>query len=252
MTEQTGQKPPGVDGDLWDTPATNAPAIARLGRWPGDRPAPLKRRDRPKQNGPPRPLSLPTRGARARQAVARQALQPLAATTGAQHAYGVRPPRRGAAAIDQGVTALRQTTAAAWIVAGERPGCCENRRWSWRATPLPLTQRGRSTGLRRGLVDHGARWPTTAGVPPGGLSAPVRRHLVLDGLDAMVHGGRGHRRVHHSTAGRWADDVLGPANARAVCAETVLPRLHALLAARGVTRAPTKTVLTQLSPGGDC
>jgi RNA-directed DNA polymerase len=43
VTEHTGKKTPGVDGDRWDPPAKNAPAVARLGRGRGDRPAPLKR-----------------------------------------------------------------------------------------------------------------------------------------------------------------------------------------------------------------
>jgi RNA-directed DNA polymerase len=41
--ENTGQKTPGVDGELWNTPAQNAAAVARIGRWRGYRPAPLQR-----------------------------------------------------------------------------------------------------------------------------------------------------------------------------------------------------------------
>jgi hypothetical protein len=51
--------------------------------------------------------------------------------------------------------------------------------------------------------------------------------------------------------GRGAADVSGTAHAREVLAETVLPRRNALLAARGVRRSPTKTVVTPISPGLD-
>src|SRR5262249_34528197 len=60
VTENTGKKTPGVDGELWDTPEKKAHAVERIGRWRGYRPAPLKRIYIPKKNGPQRPLSIPT------------------------------------------------------------------------------------------------------------------------------------------------------------------------------------------------
>jgi RNA-directed DNA polymerase len=85
VTENTGKTTPGVAGELWNTPAQTAAAVARLGRWRGYRPAPLKRLSIPKKNGAQRPLSIPTLADRARQAVSLQALQPIAETTGDQH-----------------------------------------------------------------------------------------------------------------------------------------------------------------------
>jgi RNA-directed DNA polymerase len=115
VTENTGKKTAGVDGERWSTPAQKAAAVARIGRWRGDRPAPLKRLDLPKKKGPQPPLSIPTLADRARQAVSLQALQPIAATTGDQHADGCRPKRRGADAIDQCCKVLRQQTSATGI-----------------------------------------------------------------------------------------------------------------------------------------
>ena len=171
VTEHTGKQTPGGDGDLWDTPAQKAPAVARLGRWRGYRPAPLKRIDIPQNNGTPRPLSMPTLTDRARQAGYRHARQPMAETTGDHHADGVRPTRRGADAIDQGLKVLRQSTAATWIVEGDRPGLCDNMRLTWLAEHLPMHKHVFSRGLHRGFLDRGTRVPTTAGVPQGGISA---------------------------------------------------------------------------------
>ena len=216
VPEPTGQKTPGGEGDLGDPPAKHAAAVAHLGRWRGDRPAPLQRIDLPKNNGPQRPRSLPTRGDRARQAVSRQALPPIAAPTGEQHSDGCRPTRRGAEAIDQGFKVWRQNTAAAWIWAGDLPGVCAHLRCSWREHHLPLHQRVRSKWLRRGVVDPGALLPTTAGVPHGGLIAAVISHRGWDGREALVQGGHGHRRVHTRNEVRWADDFSVTANSREV------------------------------------
>jgi RNA-directed DNA polymerase len=35
VTEKAGKKTPGVEGALWNTPAKNATAGARIGRWQG-------------------------------------------------------------------------------------------------------------------------------------------------------------------------------------------------------------------------
>jgi RNA-directed DNA polymerase len=83
------------------------------------------------------------------------------------------------------------------------------------------------------------------------IISPVVRHMVLDGLEAVVHGSSWHRRVHHITDVRWADDFIGTASSRQVLADTVRPRIHAFLAARGVRRSPTKTVITPSVPGFD-
>jgi RNA-directed DNA polymerase len=75
--------------------------------------------------------------------------------------------------------------------------------------------------------------------------------MVLDGLEAVVHGGRWHRRVHNINYVRWADDFIVTANSRQVLEDTVLPRMNAFLAARGVRLSPTKTVITPITQGFD-
>ena len=252
MPETTGKKTPGGDGERWNTPAQTAAAVARLGRWRGDRPAPLKRIDLPTNNGTQRPLSSPTLADRARHAVLRHARPPMAETTGEQPSDGVRPTRRGAAAIDHGVKGLRQHSSATGIVAGEIPGCFATSRLAGRAAPLPRHQGVLSTWLRRGYIDRGTRLAPTAGGPPGGRISPVVSHLVVEGRAAVVHGGRGHRRVHHLNDGRWADDGIVTATSRQVVEETGLPRMHAVLAARGVRLSPTTPVITPSTPGVDC
>jgi RNA-directed DNA polymerase len=80
VTENTGKKTPGVDGERWETPEQKATAVTRIGQWRHYQPHPLKRVYIPKQNGKRRPLSIPTLEDRARQALYLQTLQPIAET----------------------------------------------------------------------------------------------------------------------------------------------------------------------------
>jgi RNA-directed DNA polymerase len=74
---------------------------------------------------------------------------------------------------------------------------------------------------------------------------------VRDGLEASVHGGAWRRRVHHLNDVGWADDCIVTANARPLLAETILPRITAFVAERGVRLSPAKTVMTPITDGFD-
>jgi RNA-directed DNA polymerase len=251
VTENTGKKTPGVDNDRWNNPEKKATAVYRLGQWRGYRPRPLKRLSNPKKNGTQRPLSLPTMSDRARQAVYLQALQPIAETTADPNSYGFRPKRRCADAIDQCFKVLRQHTAATWILEGDIEGFFDHLAFTWLEPHIPMNKRVLSKWLRSGFSDHGAVFPTTAGVPQGGIISPVISNMVLDGLEGGVHGGTWHRRVHKLNSVRWADDFIVTANSREVLEDTVLPSINAFLAARGVRLSPSKTSITPLSQGFD-
>ena len=214
VPENTGKKTPGVDNELWETPEKKATAIDRIGQWRGYRPRPLKRLSMPKKNGVQRPLSIPTREDRARQAIHLQALQPIAETPADPHAYGFRPTRRCADARAQCFNIFRQHTAATWILAGDMEGFCDHIAFPWLAQHIPMPKRLLSTWLRSGFGDRGTLFPTTAGVPQGGIIAPVISTRVLDGLESVVDGGHWHRRVHKINDVRWADDCMVTANAR--------------------------------------
>jgi RNA-directed DNA polymerase len=188
---------------------------------------------------------------RARQAVYLQVLQPIAETTADRTSYGFRPKRWCADAIDQCFKALRQKDSASWILEGDIEGFFDHIAFAWIEEHTPMNKRILAQWLRCGVIAQGTLYPTTAGVPQGGLISPVISNLVLDGLEAVVHGSPGHRRVHNINYVRWADDFIVTATSRQELAEVVLPRIDAFLAERGVRLSPEKTVITPLAQGVD-
>ena len=121
----------------------------------------------------------------------------------------------------------------------------------WLEDHIPMNKQILAKWLRWGFIDRGPLYPTTAGVPQGGLISPVISKLGVDGLEAVVHGSPGHRRGHNLNYVRWADDFLVTATSRQELAEVVQPRIAAFLADRGVRLSPEQTVLPPLSQGFD-
>jgi retron-type reverse transcriptase len=72
---------------------------------------------------------------------------------------------------------------------------------------IPMNKEILAKWLRCGFIDHGTLYPTTGGVPQGGISSPAISNLVLDGLEQVVCGPPRFRRRHHLHCVRWADDV---------------------------------------------
>jgi Retron-type reverse transcriptase len=251
VTENAGKKTPGVDGEIWDTPEQKADAITRIGQWRNYQSRPLRRIYIPKRLGLRRPLSIPALIERARQALYLQALQPIAETQADPNSYGFRPKRRCADAIDQCFKTVRLKNSAPWILEADSEGFFDHISVAWMETHIPMNRRVLSKWLKSGFQEHGRWYPTTSGVPQGGIISPVISNLVLEGLEAVVHGSPWQRRVHNINFIRWADDFIVTANSREVLEQTVLPRINAFLAERGVRLSPTKTVITPLSEGFD-
>jgi RNA-directed DNA polymerase len=187
VTENSGKKTAGIDGTVWETPERKMQAVQEIAQWKGYRPSPLKRIYIPKKDkSQKRPLSIPVMEDRARQAVYMQALQPIAETTADGNSYGFRAKRQCADAIDQCFKVLRQKTSATWILEGDIKGFFDNIAFDWLLKNVPMNKKVLEAWLRSGFIDRGKKYPTTQGVPQGGVISPVIGNMVLDGLEACL------------------------------------------------------------------
>ncbi len=208
VTENTGKKTPGIDGELWETPDKKATAVERIGRWRNYRPVPLRRLYIPKKNGKQRPLSIPAQIERGKQALGLQALEPIAETRADRNSYGFRPKRRCADAIDQCFKALRQKDTATWILEGDIQGFFDHIRFSWIEDHIPMNKQVLSKWLKSGFVERGTLYPTTAGVPQGGILTPLTpRKGLIDGQE-MADGNFLRTGVHDDFLNQEAHQVV--------------------------------------------
>ncbi len=123
VTENRGAKTPGVDKVVWRTANQKMKAVSALKRH-GYQPQPLRRIYIPKkQTGKLRPLSIPAMACRAQQALYLLALEPVAETIADKNAYGFRPYRSTADAIEQCVMFLARPGSAQFIFEGDIKAC---------------------------------------------------------------------------------------------------------------------------------
>jgi retron-type reverse transcriptase len=209
VTENPGKRTPGVDGDLWDSPAKKAEAVGHLRRR-GYHPLPLRRVRIPKPHSSTlRPLSIPCLRDRAMQALYLLALDPIAETTADRHSYGFRSERCTADALEQCRIVLSRKKAAPWILEGDIQSCFEEISHEWLLAHVPMDRRILSSWLRAGFIEKEVWHPTDAGTPQGGIISPVLMNLTLDGLQQCLQARFRRTKTSNGMVNmvRWADDV---------------------------------------------
>ena len=254
VTEHHGKRTPGVDGVLWETPEKKAQAVATL-RQRGDRTQPLRRVSIAKSGGRgKRPLSIPCRKDRVMQALYLLALDPIAETLADPNSYGFRLERSTADAIDQCHRVLAQRWSAQWILEGDIRSCCESFSHDWLVAHIPMDQAILRKWLKAGCMDTHVRSPTEAGVPQGGVAAPVIMHLALNGMERHMKAafpksqGGIRTKVHVS---KFAEDFIATGPSKTFLEDEVQPLVEQCLAARGLELSYEKTRITHIEDGCD-
>jgi RNA-directed DNA polymerase len=122
VTQNQGKNTPGMDGVVWKTSRQKMQAASLIQRR-GYHPQPLRRIYIPKKDGNKRPLSIQCMIDRAYQAVYLMALEPVVKTIADKHAYGFRPDRCCADAIEQCFKLLAKKKSVSWILEGDIKFC---------------------------------------------------------------------------------------------------------------------------------
>jgi RNA-directed DNA polymerase len=250
VTENRGNKTPGVDNVVWSTPASKIRGITELKRR-GYQPQALKRVYIPKSNGKLRPLGIPTMKDRAMQALYLLALEPVAETLADPNSYGFRPYRRTADAIKQCRTALSQRTSAVWILEADIEGCFDHISHPWLLDHVPMDREVLRKWLKCGYMESQMRYATEAGTPQGGVISPTLANLALDGLEALLKKHFGKRNSNKVNLVRYCDDFIVTGASKELLEASVKPLVEGFMAERGLRLSPEKTKITHIDSGFD-
>jgi RNA-directed DNA polymerase len=172
VTENTGKRTPGVDGETWKTPEQQADAIQSL-QQRGYHPQPLRRIYLPTRNGRKRALGMPCMKERAMQARSLLALEPVAETTADPNSYGFRPARSTADAREACFIALCQSDRAEWTLEADIKSCFDHISHEWLLAHIPMDKTMLRKWLKAGYMENAHLYPTEPGTPQGGICSPV-------------------------------------------------------------------------------
>ena len=192
VTENTGRRTPGVDGETWSTPESKWQAIGLLSSR-GYKPQPLRRVFIPKSNGQMRPLGIPTMRDRAMQALYLLALEPVAETLADRNSYGFRKYRSTHDAIAQLFICLGTKASGQWVLEGDIKGCFDNISHDWLERNVCMDKAILHKWLKAGYAEGKKLFPTEAGTPQGGIISPTLANRTLDRLPTL-------RRVEQDSA----------------------------------------------------
>jgi RNA-directed DNA polymerase len=254
VTENTGKRTPGVDGETWKTPEQKMTAIDHLHQR-GYHPQPLRRIYIPKSNGAQRPLSIPTMHDRAMQALYLLALDPVAETTADPNSYGFRTARGAADAIEACFIALCRNDRAKWILEGDIRSCFDKISHEWLVAHIPLEKVMLKKWLKAGYPENHHFHPTEEGTPQGGIISPAVANMTLDGLERLLAShfsktSNGGRRAKVNLI-RYADDFCVTGSSKELLEQQVKPLIEQFLKERGVELSAEKTVVTHIEQGFD-
>jgi len=249
VVQNRGAKTPGVDGIIWKTPEEKFSAALSLKRK-GYQTQPLRRVYIPKKNGKLRPISMPVMACRAQQALHLLALEPVSEMAADQNAYGFRPLRSTADAIEKCFKALVQKASAHYILEGDIKNCFCEISHEWLLEKAPMDKEVLRKWLAAGYLEKGQFYPTERGTPQGGLASATLLVVTLSGLETAVRNAVPSLKdkVHVCA---YADDFVITGASKEVLANKVKPAVAAFLQERGLTLSEEKTRITHIDEGFD-
>jgi len=248
VTQSPGSKTPGIDGVLWRTPKKKMQAAKSLRRR-GYKPQPLRRIYISKKSGGLRPLSIPSLIDRGMQTLHLLALEPVAEMKADSNAYGFRPKRSTADAIEQCFKSLAKKSSAAWVMEGDIRACFDSLSGTWLQDNIPMDKTLLAKWLRAGYIKEKILHPTFNGLPQGGSISPCILVLALSGLEEAVKNVTSTKDKVNVVS--YADDFIITGASKEVLEYKVKPIVEIFLKERGLELSAQKTKITHVDDGFD-
>ena len=248
-TQNKGGKTPGVDNITWKTPKQKMEAALSLKKR-GYKTQPLKRVYIPKkQKGTHRPLSIPVMKCRAQQALHLLGLIPIAEMIADKNAYGFRPLRSAADALEQCFLALAKSNSAEYILEADIESCFNNISHQWLLSNTFMDKMMLKKWLEAGYIEKGKFYPTEDGTPQGGIISPTLLNVTLSGLENAVKAAT--KRKDKINVIIYADDFIITGGTQEVLEKKVKPVVKTFLKERGLSLSRKKTKITHIEEGFD-
>jgi len=114
------------------------------------------------------------------------ALEPIAETLADKNAYGFRPKRSCADAIEQCFISLSMKRGAKWILECDVKSCFDEISHDWLLRNAPMDKNILKQWLKAGYIEQQQLNATNLGVPQGGIISPTLLTITLSGLEVTV------------------------------------------------------------------
>jgi len=246
VVQNRGGKTPGVDNVIWKTARQKMDAALSLTRR-GYQTQPLRRVYIPKKDGRLRPLSIPSMNCRAMQALHLMALEPVVEMRADKNAYGFRPKRSTADAIEQCFCLLAKKGASQWILEGDIKACFDKISHTWLSDNILMDRAILDKWLKAGYIDKGQFYHMEQGTPQGGVISPTLLNATLSGLEQAVKScAKAKDKIHISI---YADDFVITAASKEVLEMWVKPAVERFLSERGLELSTEKTKIVHIKEG---
>lgn len=194
-----------------------------------------------------RPLAIPVMGDRAKQALAKLALEPQWEARFEPNSYGFRPGRSAWDAIEAIHTMI--SLKAKYVLDADIAKCFEridHQALLAKLNTFPRLRRQIKAWLKAGVMEGLDFTPTETGTPQGGVVSPLLMNVALHGMETLVSKAfktYGNKGFYPPTLVRYADDLVIFHKDREVI-EKCRELLSDWLAKMGLELKPSKTRLT--------
>jgi len=186
---------------------------------------------------------------RAMQTLHLLSLDPIAESIADKNAYGFRPMRSAADAIERCFITLSRRNCAQYILEGDIRACFDNISHQWLLKNTPMDKGILKKWLAAGYIEKGKLHPTELGAPQGGSISPTLLTITLSGLEQAVKTAvRLRDKVNVCV---YADDFIITGGTKEVLENRVKPAVEAFLSERGLSLSQEKTKITHIDKGFD-